>query len=154
MGGFLQFLVPAAIGMATSLFGGSGMSKSKTVGSGLRLRTGNGLYLKKGKNLYDITDEPKYGSGFLSGILKVLPMIAKKVLPALGLGALSGASSEGASQIIKKNAGRKGNGIYLQTEGGQIYDLTDTKEGAGLLSELTGANFGPLSKIPLLGALF
>ena len=53
-------------------------------GSGLKLRMGSGLYLKtenkNGSNIYDISDEEKYGSGFLSAIMKVLPVLAKKGL--------------------------------------------------------------------------
>ena len=86
----------------------------------------------------------------------MLPVIAKKILPALGIGALTGAASEGASQVIKKISGKKGNGLYLQ-HGDQMYDLTETKEGDGLLGKLLGLPGGKVpvvGDIPLIGALF
>ena len=163
-GGFLQFLVPAAVGLVTSLIGGSGLDagcgctkKNDTLylGEGLRLRVGSGLYLKSGNNLYDISST-KEGAGFLSAIMKVLPALAKKVLPALGIGALTGVASEGASQVVKKIAGKGGKGLFLQ-HGGKMYDLTDTEEGSGLLGKLLGLPGGKvpgLGDIPLVGALF
>ena len=180
-GGFLQFLIPAAIGLVGSLIGGKGISmktrgpsgsgsgsgcassctnngKYIKIGDGLKLRTGSGLYLKTGNKLYDLTDEPKYGKGFLATVMKVLPTLAKKILPALGLGAITGLASEGASQVVKKIAERKGNGLYIHSKkGGQIYDFTDTIEGQGLLGKLFKAPGGKipiLGDIPLLGALF
>ena len=158
-GGFLQFLIPAAVGLLGSLIGGKGLTMQKyfKVGNGLRMRTGAGLYLKMDNKLYDLTDEPKYGKGFFGAIMKLLPTIAKKILPALGLGAVTGLASEGASQVVKKIAERKGNGLYLHTKYGDMYDLTDTKAGDGLLGKLFGAPGGKipiLGDIPLLGALF
>ena len=171
-GGFLNFILPAIAGLAGSLIGGSGVKCEhinvncpEIKGDGLFLRMGNGLYLKTdnksgGSNIYDISDEKTYGSGFLSAIVKILPQIAKKVLPALGIGALTGVASEGASQVVKKIAGRKGNGLYLGLKSGKgvhLYDLTDTTEGSGLLGKLFKAPGGKipiLGDIPLIGALF
>ena len=130
-------------------------NQSLYLGKGLRLRTGSGLYLKSGKNLYDISGT-KEGAGFLSAIMKVLPALAKKVLPALDLGALTGVASEGASQVIKKIAGKRGNELYLQ-HGGQMYDMTNTTEGSGILGKLLGLPGGKVpvvGDIPLIGALF
>ena len=155
-GGFLQFLIPAAVGLVGSLIGAKGLSKKDSrdyekIGEGLRLRTGSGLYLKTDNKLYDISDT-KEGSGFLSGILKVLPTIAKKVLPALGIGALTGASSEAATQIIKKISGKKGDGLFLK-HGGKMYDLSETVEGSGLIRSLIGKKIPLLSDLPIIGDL-
>ena len=81
-------------------------------------------------------------------------------MPALALGSLTGVASEGSSQIIKKIANRKGRGLYLGLKKGngiELYDLSDTKEGSGLLGSilgLLGKKIPILNKIPLLGALF
>ena len=48
--------------------------------------------------------------GLLAGLTaRALPMIAKTVLPALGVGALSGLASSGVQKAM-------GNGLYLKTE--------------------------------------
>ena len=109
--------------------------------------------------------------GLLAGLAaRALPMIAKTVLPALGVGALSGLASTGVSKAmglglyLKKGGlvnrvetdGRGlylspykgkgltsyGNGLYLK-QGGNIYD------GKGLL---LGPN-SPFANIPILGAI-
>ena len=109
--------------------------------------------------------------GMLAGLAaRFLPMIASKVLPALGIGALSGLASSGVQKAmgnglyLKKGgcvcqietdgkglylgpasgSGFKavGDGLYLRKEGG-IYD------GKGLL---LGPN-SPIAKIPILGQL-
>ena len=109
--------------------------------------------------------------GLLAGLAaRVLPMIARTVLPALGVGALSGLASSGVqkamgsglylkkgglvSQVetdgyglyLKPYKGRGlnsyGDGLYLK-QGGKIYD------GKGLL---LGPN-SPFANIPILGAI-
>ena len=109
--------------------------------------------------------------GLLAGLAaRALPMIARTVLPALGVGALSGLASSGVqkamgsglylkkgglvSQVetdgyglyLKPYKGRGlnsyGDGLYLK-QGGKIYD------GKGLL---LGPN-SPFANIPILGAI-
>ena len=109
--------------------------------------------------------------GLLAGLAaRALPMIAKNVLPALGVGALSGLASTGVQKAMGsglylkkgglvnrvetdgrglylspyKGKGLKwyGDGLYLK-QGGRIYD------GKGLL---LGPN-SPFANIPILGAI-
>ena len=154
-GGFLQFLIPAAIGVASSLIsGGSSKTTSSNVGargvktsSGARgtkiTLKGNGLFLKRGKRIYDVSNI-KQGAGIISAIMKIAPSILKP----LGIGALTGVASEGVSQIIKKIAGSgvnaRGTGLFLK-KGKNIYNISSTKEGKGFLDFL--------KKIPIVGPL-
>ena len=109
--------------------------------------------------------------GLLAGLAaRALPMIAKTVLPALGVGALSGLASlgvqkamgsglyfkkggfvcqletDGSGLYLKPYKGKGlqsyGDGLYLK-QGGNIYD------GKGLL---LGPN-SPFANIPILGAI-
>ena len=109
--------------------------------------------------------------GLLAGLAaRALPMIAKTVLPALGVGALSGLASTGVSKAMGsglylkkgglvnrvetdgrglylspykgKGLNSHGDGLYLK-QGGSIYD------GKGLL---LGPN-SPFANIPILGAI-
>ena len=109
--------------------------------------------------------------GLLAGLAaRALPMIAKTVLPALGVGALSGLASSGVQKAIgsgpylkkgglvsqvetdgyglylKPYKGQRlqsyGDGFYLK-QGGKLYD------GKGLL---LGPN-SPFANIPILGAI-
>lgn len=74
--------------------------------------------------------------GFLSLLAglasRFLPVIASKILPALGLGALSGAASAGVSKAIGNslNPCPFGQGLYLK-KGGNIYKIT-CAEGSGI----------------------
>lgn len=103
--------------------------------------------------------------GALAGIAtRALPIIAKTVLPALGVGALSGLASSGVQKAIgnglylKKggcvcqvetngeglylspaNDEFKGDGLYLK-QGGKLYD------GNGILGDL-------LKQVPIIGTL-
>ena len=109
--------------------------------------------------------------GLLAGLaVRALPMVAKTVLPALGVGALSGLASSGVqkamgSGLYLKKGGcvcqveTDGHGIYLKPykgkglqscsdglylkQGGQLYD------GKGLL---LGPN-SPFANMPILGAI-
>ena len=109
--------------------------------------------------------------GLLAGLAaRALPMLAKTVLPALGVGALSGLASKGVQKAMGsglylkkgglvsqvetdghglylkpyKGKGLKsyGDGLYLK-RGGKLYD------GKGLL---LGPN-SPFTNIPILGAI-
>lgn len=63
--------------------------------------------------------------GALAGLAsKALPMIASKVLPALGIGALTGAVSTGVSKLL-------GNGLYLK-KGGCVCQI-ESYDGDGLI---------------------
>ena len=109
--------------------------------------------------------------GLLAGLAaRALPMIAKSVLPALGVGALSGLASSGVQKAL-------GNGLYLkkggmisqvETDGEELYlrpykgrgfksqgDGLYLKQGGKLYSGkglLLGPN-SPFANIPLLGAI-
>ena len=109
--------------------------------------------------------------GLLAGLAaRALPMLARTVLPALGVGALSGLASSGVQKAMGnglyfkkggliarvemdghglylspykgKGLNSYGNGLYLK-QGGSIYD------GKGLLLGPSS----PFSKIPILGAI-
>ena len=109
--------------------------------------------------------------GLLAGLAaRALPMIAKTVLPALGVGALSGLASSGVqkamgSGLYLKKGGcicqveTDGHGFYLkpyQGKGLQSYgDGSYLKQG-GQLYDVKGLLLGPNSpfaNIPILGAL-
>ena len=109
--------------------------------------------------------------GLLAGLAaRALPMIAKSILPALGVGALSGLASSGVQKAL-------GNGLYLkkggmisqvETDGEGLYlrpykvrgfksqgDGLYLKQGGKLYSGnglLLGPN-SPFANIPLLGAI-
>ena len=109
--------------------------------------------------------------GLIAGLAaRALPMLAKTVLPALGVGALSGLASTGVQKSMGsglylkkgglvsqvetdgqglylkphkgKGLGSYGDGLYLK-QGGKLYD------GKGLL---LGPN-SPFANIPILGAI-
>ena len=109
--------------------------------------------------------------GLLAGLAaKALPMIAKSVLPALGVGALSGLASSGVQKALGNGLYLKkcgmisqvetdGEGLYLRpykgrgfkSQGGGLY----LKQGGKLYSGkglLLGPN-SPFANIPLLGAI-
>ena len=109
--------------------------------------------------------------GLLAGLAaKALPMLAKTVLPALGVGALSGLASTGVQKAM-------GNGLYLK-KGGLISQVETDGEGlylkpykgkglqsygdglylkpGGKLYDGKGLLLGPSSpfaNIPILGAI-
>ena len=109
--------------------------------------------------------------GLLAGsAARALPMIAKTVLPALGVGALSGLASSGVQKAM-------GNGLYLK-KGGQVSQVETDGEGlylkpykgkalkgygeglylkqGGKLYDGKGLLLGPNSpfgNIPILGAI-
>lgn len=162
-GGFLGALLGGlAASLLPGLLSGKGLGGNDIDGAGLFLRSQPNttrVFVKEGKNLYDVTDV-KDGSGIGSVIASFLP----KVLPVLKnlgkslLGGLAvGAASEGASQIVKKIAGKKGSGIFLR-QGGKIYDITDIARrqysvtGNGLLSKIFGFK-SPVKNIPILNLL-
>lgn len=82
------------------------------------------ITLSKSQVKYNIKN-----GGFLSLLAglasRFLPMIATKILPALGLGALSGAASAGVSKAIGNSLSpcQLGKGLYLK-KGGNIYKVS------------------------------
>ena len=93
---------------------------------------GKGVTIKMSKT--QLQHNMKVEGGFLSMLAglaaRALPMIAKTVLPALGIGALSGLASTGVQKAM-------GNGLYLKKGGGVCQIETD---GKGLyLSPVSGS---------------
>lgn len=134
--------------------------------------SGKGVTIKMSKS--QLKHNMKVEGGFL-GILaglaaRALPMLAKTVLPAIGIGALSGLASSGAQKVV-------GNGLFLkkggcvcqiETDGKGLYlgpttgsGLESVGDGLYLRKEgglyagkglILGPN-SPFSSIPILGAL-
>ena len=71
--------------------------------------------------------------GLLAGLAaRALPMLTKSVLPALGIGALSGLAQTGVQKLV-------GSGLYLK-KGSSVYQLQ--KQGNGLyIQPFTGSGF-------------
>ena len=109
--------------------------------------------------------------GLLAGLAaRALPMLAKTVLPALGVGALSGLASTGVqkamgSDLYLKKGGlvsqveTDGHGLYLKPYGGKglksYCDGLYLKQGGKLYDGkglLLGPN-SPFANIPILGAI-
>ena len=109
--------------------------------------------------------------GLLAGLAaRALPMIAKTVLPALGVGALSGLASSGVqkamgSGLYLKKGGlvsqveTDGHGLYLKPDEGkglQSYDDGLYLKRGGRIYDGKGILLGPNSpfaNIPILGAI-
>ena len=109
--------------------------------------------------------------GLLAGLAaRAIPMLAKTVIPALGVGALSGLASTGVqkamgSGLYLKKGGCKcqvetdGQGLYLKPyKGNGLHSFGDglyLKQGAKLYDGkglLLGPN-SPFANIPILGAI-
>ena len=133
------------------------------------LENGKGIMSSK-----QLNHNTKMEGGFLGHLARLaaraLPMIAKTVLPALGVGALSGLASSGVRKAM-------GTGLYLQkegcvcqveTDGSRLYlepykgkglqsygDGLYLKQGGQLFDGkglLLGPN-SPFANIPILGAI-
>ena len=133
---------------------------------------GKGISIRMSSNQLKYNKKIEGGFlGLLAGLAaRALPMVARTVLPALGVGALSGLASSGVqkamgSGLYLKKGGlvsqveTDGHGLYLKPykgqglqsygdvlhlkQGGQLYD------GKGLL---LGPN-SPFANIPILGAI-
>lgn len=148
------------------------LTKSQTNKLNKALTNGTGTIIKMSKT--QLTKNIKYEGGFLSLLAglaaRALPMIAKTILPALGIGALQGAANSltqkaiGSGLYLKKGARvcrietdgsglylspvasnqfkNYGNGLYLNQQG-QMYN------GKGLI---LGPN-SPFKNIPILGMI-
>ena len=67
------------------------LRRSKNAGKGMQIK------------IFKANIRKQDGSGILSSLLPVLNSVAPTIGKTLGLSALAGAASEGASQITKKN---------------------------------------------------
>ena len=125
---------------------------------------------KKGITIRMSSRQLKHNTKVEGGLLGLLPMLAKTVLPALGVGAFSGLASTGVSKAIGSSLYLKkgglvtqvetdGKGLYLKpykgkglesygdglylNQGGKLYD------GKGLLLVPNS----PFANMPILGAI-
>ena len=98
--------------------------------------------------------------GLLAGLAaRALPMVARTVLPALGVGALSGLASSGVQKGLVSQVETDGHGLYLKPyEGKGLQSYGDglyLKQGGKLYNGkgiLLGPN-SPFANIPILGAI-
>ena len=63
----------------------------------------------------------KIEGGFLPALARLIPFLTGTVLPALGVGTLSGLASTGVQKLI-------GNGLYLK-KGGSVCQIETDEEG-------------------------
>ena len=96
---------------------------------------------------------------------RTLPMLAKTVLPALGVGALTGLASSGVQKVMGTGTGttrKSGQGLYLK-KGGCVCQVETVGKGL-YLGPVSGSGFaavgdglylkdgkGLLSTIPIVG---
>ena len=133
---------------------------------------GRGITIRMSSNQLKHNMKTEGGSrGLLAGLAaRALPMLAKTVLPALGVGALSGLASSGVqkamgSGLYLKKGGcfcqveTDGSGLYLKPyigQGLQSYGNVLYLKQGGKLYDGKGLLFGPNSpfaNIPILGAI-
>ena len=95
---------------------------------------GKGITIKMSKS--QLAHNMKVEGGFLGMLVslaaRVLPMLAKTVLPALGVGALTGLASSGVQKVM-------GQGLYLK-KGGCVCQVETDKKGL-YLSPASGSGF-------------
>ena len=95
---------------------------------------GKGITIKMSKS--QLAHNKKVEGGFLGMLAslaaRVLPMLAKTVLPALGVGALTGLASSGVQKVM-------GQGLYLK-KGGCVCQVETDKKGL-YLSPASGSGF-------------
>ena len=102
------------------------LTKAYTSNKGVTLR------MSKSQVKYNMTIEGGFLGALASIAMRAVPTIAKTVLPALGLGALSGLASSGVQKVV-------GNGLYLK-KGGCVCQLET--DGKGLyLGPVSGSSF-------------
>ena len=126
------------------------LQKAKEAGRGITIRMSN----------KQLKHNIKAEGGFL-GLLAGLPMIAKTVLPALGVGALSGLASSGVQKAMGNRLflKRGGNIAQIETDGEGLY--LKPYKGKGLTSRGDGLYLkrgnriydgsGILTSIPIIG---
>ena len=148
------------------------LTKAQTLRLQKALATDKGITIKMSKTQVRKNLQVEGGFlGMLAGLAaRALPFLAKSILPALGIGALTGVANAGVSKAL-------GNGLYLKKGGNTMRVETDGKglylspaSGAGLkkygdglyLSQDSGIVEGsgillgpnsPLKNVPLLGWL-
>ena len=148
------------------------LTKAQTLRLQKAYETGKGITIKMSKTQVRKNLQVEGGFlGMLAGLAaRALPFLAKSVLPALGIGALTGVANAGVSKAL-------GNGLYLKKGGNTMRVETDGKglylspaSGAGLkkygdglyLSQDSGIVEGsgillgpnsPLKNVPILGWL-
>ena len=148
------------------------LTKAQTLRLQKALATDKGITIKMSKTQVRKNLQVEGGFlGMLAGLAaRALPFLAKSVLPALGIGALTGVANAGVSKAL-------GNGLYLKKGGNTMRVETDGKglylspaSGAGLkkygdglyLSQDSGIVEGsgillgpnsPLKNVPILGWL-
>ena len=148
------------------------LTKAQTLRLQKAYETGKGITIKMSKT--QVRKNLKVEGGFLGMLAglaaRALPFLATNVLPALGIGALTGVANAGVSKAL-------GNGLYLKKGGNTMRVETDGKglylspaSGAGLkkygdglyLSQDSGIVEGsgillgpnsPLKNVPILGWL-
>ena len=95
---------------------------------------GKGITIKMSKSL--LAHNKKVEGGFIGMLASLaarsLPMLAKTVLPALGVGALTGLASSGVQKVM-------GQGLYLK-KGGCVCQVETDKKGL-YLSPASGSGF-------------
>ena len=150
-----------------------GLTKSQVNKLAKAYETGKGMTIKMSAT--QVKNNLKVEGGFLGMLAglaaRALPMLAKSVLPALGVGALSGLASSGVQKVLGNGLFLKkggcicqvesdGSGLYLgpatgsglESSGDGLYimkDGTSRRYGRGLL---LGPN-SPFKNIPILGAI-
>ena len=148
------------------------LTKAQTLRLQKAYETGKGITIKMSKT--QVRKNLKVEGGFLGMLAglaaRALPFLTKSILPALGIGALTGVANAGVSKAL-------GNGLYLKKGGNTMRVETDGKglylspaSGAGLkkygdglyLSQDSGIVEGsgillgpnsPLKNVPILGWL-
>ena len=95
---------------------------------------GKGITIKMSKS--QLAHNKKVEGGFIGMLaslaVRALPMLAKTVLPALGVGALTGLASSGVQKVM-------GQGLYLK-KGGCVCQVETDKKGL-YLSPASGSGF-------------
>ena len=104
---------------------------------------GKGVTIKMSKS--QLAHNKKVEGGFLGMLAslaaRALPMLAKTVLPALGVGALTGLASSGVQKVMGTGTGtmRKGQGLYLK-KGGCVCQVETVGKGL-YLGPVSGSGF-------------
>ena len=117
------------------------LTKSQVTRIAKAYESGKGITVKMSKS--QLAHNMKVEGGFLGMLAglaaRALPLLAKSVLPALGIGALSGLASSGVQKVVGSGGSRApaalGNGLYLKKGGCVCQVETDGK----------GLYLGPIS---------
>ena len=106
--------------------------------------SGKGITIKMSKS--QLAHNKKVEGGFLGMLAslaaRALPMLAKTVLPALGVGALTGLASSGVQKVMGTGTGttrKSGQGMYLK-KGGCVCQVETVGKGL-YLGPVSGSGF-------------